>query len=161
MSVHTFVATGDSIISRRVSNRTDKPFLDLVELIRSADSAFTNLELVTPARAVDTFFGVRRAAPGIARVRSGRIEVDGIQPVLRGEQPLCGLHVPGPGGHGGRAEPAWARSRRRGHDAGRGAQSRIPGYAGGKGGLACVRIHVFSQRAGLGQPAGHGRAGRA
>ena len=48
MSVHTFVATGDSIISRRVSNRTDKAFLDLVELIRSADSAFTNLEIVTP-----------------------------------------------------------------------------------------------------------------
>ena len=48
MSVHTFVATGDSIISRRVSNRTDKPFTDLLELIRGADSAFTNLEIVTP-----------------------------------------------------------------------------------------------------------------
>ncbi len=48
MGVHTFVATGDSIISRRVSNRTDKAFLDMVSLIRGADSAFTNLEIVTP-----------------------------------------------------------------------------------------------------------------
>ena len=49
MGKHTFVATGDSIITRRVSNRTDKPFLDMVELIRGADSAFTNLEIVTPS----------------------------------------------------------------------------------------------------------------
>ena len=49
MGAHTFVATGDSIITRRVSNRTDRSFLDLVDLIRGADSAFTNLEIVTPA----------------------------------------------------------------------------------------------------------------
>ena len=48
MATHTFIATGDSIITRRVSNRTDKAFLDMVELIRGADSAFTNLEIVTP-----------------------------------------------------------------------------------------------------------------
>jgi poly-gamma-glutamate synthesis protein (capsule biosynthesis protein) len=49
MTTHTFVATGDSIITRRVSQRTDRPFLDMVELIRTADSAFTNLEIVTPS----------------------------------------------------------------------------------------------------------------
>jgi poly-gamma-glutamate synthesis protein (capsule biosynthesis protein) len=48
MVTHTFAATGDSIITRRVSKRTDKAFLDMVELIRGADSAFTNLEIVTP-----------------------------------------------------------------------------------------------------------------
>ena len=48
MGTHTFVATGDSIITRRVADRKDKPFLDMVELIRGADSAFTNLEIVTP-----------------------------------------------------------------------------------------------------------------
>lgn len=48
MAAHTFVATGDSIITRHVSNRTDQAFLDMVELIRGADSAFTNLEIVTP-----------------------------------------------------------------------------------------------------------------
>ena len=49
MGTHTFAATGDSIITRRVSNRTDRPFLDMVDLIRGADSAFTNLEIVTPS----------------------------------------------------------------------------------------------------------------
>lgn len=49
MGTHTFAATGDSIITRRVSNRTDRAFLDMVDLIRSADSAFTNLEIVTPS----------------------------------------------------------------------------------------------------------------
>ena len=48
MVTHTFAATGDSIITRHVSSRTDRPFLDMVDLIRSADSAFTNLEMVTP-----------------------------------------------------------------------------------------------------------------
>lgn len=44
----TLAATGDSIITRRVSNRTDADFVELTELIRSADVAFTNLEIMTP-----------------------------------------------------------------------------------------------------------------
>lgn len=48
MATHTFVSTGDSIITRHVSHRRDKRFIEMVDLIRSADSAFTNLEIVTP-----------------------------------------------------------------------------------------------------------------
>ena len=48
LATHTFVSTGDSIITRHISHRTDKRFTDMVDLIRSADSAFTNLEIVTP-----------------------------------------------------------------------------------------------------------------
>ncbi len=66
MGAHTFVATGDSIITRRVSNRTDRPFLDLVDLIRGAHSAFTNLEIVTPAEPwvpFSEFIGIHLASP--------------------------------------------------------------------------------------------------
>lgn len=40
------VLTGDSIITRRLSVYTEPEFLKLVELIRSADAAFTNLEIL-------------------------------------------------------------------------------------------------------------------
>ena len=43
-----FVAAGDAIITRRVSQKTDPTFLDLVKIIRDADAAFVNLEVVTP-----------------------------------------------------------------------------------------------------------------
>ena len=48
MTTLTFVATGDSIITRRVSHLKDTDFTDLVALIRSADAAFNNLELPLP-----------------------------------------------------------------------------------------------------------------
>lgn len=41
----SLAATGDAIITRRVSIYDDRPFLDLVEIIRAADAAFTNLEM--------------------------------------------------------------------------------------------------------------------
>jgi hypothetical protein len=51
----TFTATGDSIITRRVAVRQDAPFRDLITLIRSADVALTNLELMTtPSRGSST-----------------------------------------------------------------------------------------------------------
>ncbi|MDB4893791.1 MAG: poly-gamma-glutamate biosynthesis protein [Firmicutes bacterium] len=48
MGNFTFTATGDSIITRRVSQRKDPAFLEMLQLIRSVDAAFTNLELMTP-----------------------------------------------------------------------------------------------------------------
>jgi poly-gamma-glutamate synthesis protein (capsule biosynthesis protein) len=42
--VWSLAATGDSIITRRISVYDDPPFLNLVQLIRGADVAFTNLE---------------------------------------------------------------------------------------------------------------------
>jgi poly-gamma-glutamate synthesis protein (capsule biosynthesis protein) len=42
--VWSLAATGDSIITRRISVYQDPPFLNLVQLIRGADVAFTNLE---------------------------------------------------------------------------------------------------------------------
>ena len=44
----TFVATGDSIITRRLSHLKDPDFLELASLIRGADAAFNNLELPLP-----------------------------------------------------------------------------------------------------------------
>ena len=38
--------TGDSIITRRIANRTESGFLKLVDLVRGADAAFTNLEML-------------------------------------------------------------------------------------------------------------------
>ena len=41
----TVAATGDCILSRRVSHLKDQGFLDLVQLLRSADCAYGNCEL--------------------------------------------------------------------------------------------------------------------
>lgn len=38
--------TGDAIISRKLSVLKHKPFLDMIELIRGADAAFTNIEIL-------------------------------------------------------------------------------------------------------------------
>ncbi|MDQ0889796.1 poly-gamma-glutamate capsule biosynthesis protein CapA/YwtB (metallophosphatase superfamily) [Paenibacillus sp. V4I9] len=38
--------TGDSIIARRISNYTDQPTKELIQLIKGADVAFTNLEVL-------------------------------------------------------------------------------------------------------------------
>jgi len=43
-----FMAVGDCIISRRVSHQKDADFTELVDLIRSADAAFANLEIMCP-----------------------------------------------------------------------------------------------------------------
>jgi len=42
----TFALTGDSLITMRLSVHTDPPFLKMIELIRGADAAFTNLEML-------------------------------------------------------------------------------------------------------------------
>ena len=44
----TFVAAGDAIITKRCSQKTDQAFLGMVDIIREADAAFVNLEVVTP-----------------------------------------------------------------------------------------------------------------
>ena len=41
----TIAATGDSIITRRLSIHDEERFLSLVKIIRDADVAFTNLEI--------------------------------------------------------------------------------------------------------------------
>jgi len=40
----TLASTGDSLITRRLSTNTEEEFLSVIELIRGADIAFTNLE---------------------------------------------------------------------------------------------------------------------
>jgi poly-gamma-glutamate synthesis protein (capsule biosynthesis protein) len=42
----TVTATGDSLITRRLPEYQDRPFRGMVELIQSADVAFTNMEMV-------------------------------------------------------------------------------------------------------------------
>lgn len=48
VSALTFTAVGDCIITRKCSHRKDPAFIALVDLIRKADVAFANLELVIP-----------------------------------------------------------------------------------------------------------------
>lgn len=48
MHKFTFAAAGDAILTKRCSQRTEPAFLEMVELIRAADAAFVNLEVVTP-----------------------------------------------------------------------------------------------------------------
>lgn len=48
MSKLTFAGVGDCIIAHRLRERKDGAFTDLVELIRGADVAFANFEIVTP-----------------------------------------------------------------------------------------------------------------
>jgi poly-gamma-glutamate synthesis protein (capsule biosynthesis protein) len=56
----TLVAVGDCLVSRRVSGRRDPEFLELVELLRGADCAWGNCELVL----ADT----REVSPGYKQV---------------------------------------------------------------------------------------------
>ena len=42
----TLALTGDAIITRRLSVYDEPDFLEMVELIRGADAAFTNLEML-------------------------------------------------------------------------------------------------------------------
>src|SRR6266498_717486 len=42
----TLALTGDSIITMKLSVHTDPPFVKMIELIRGADAAFTNLEML-------------------------------------------------------------------------------------------------------------------
>ena len=42
----TMALTGDSIITRPLSPYTEPEFLEMIELIRSSDMAFTNLEML-------------------------------------------------------------------------------------------------------------------
>ncbi len=48
MKQFTFAAAGDAILTKRCSQRTDPAFLKMVDIIRGADAAFVNLEVVTP-----------------------------------------------------------------------------------------------------------------
>ena len=43
---YTFALTGDSIITRAISVYEEPEFLEMIELIRSADVAFTNVEML-------------------------------------------------------------------------------------------------------------------
>ena len=42
----TVALTGDAIITRRISVYDEPDFLEMIELIRGADAAFTNLEML-------------------------------------------------------------------------------------------------------------------
>lgn len=44
------IATGDAILTQRLSSNPEADFLDLVEVIRRADVAITNVEMVFPGR---------------------------------------------------------------------------------------------------------------
>ena len=66
MSSFTFAAAGDAIIMRRCTHRTGAAFRDLIQIIRGADAAFVNLELVTPRPPLvpsSEYGGLHLAAP--------------------------------------------------------------------------------------------------
>lgn len=67
----TMALTGDAIITRALSPYKEPQFLDMVELIRSADVAFTNLEVLLhdyePSPAAQSGGTYMRAAPAMAQ----------------------------------------------------------------------------------------------
>jgi poly-gamma-glutamate synthesis protein (capsule biosynthesis protein) len=67
----TMVVTGDSCLTRRVSIYSEPAFLQVVDLVRSADLAFTNLEMLfhdyEGAPMHETHGGHFRAEPALAR----------------------------------------------------------------------------------------------
>jgi len=65
----TIAAVGDCIPARRVSERRDRPFLDLVELLRSADCTWGNCETVF-------FDDGARSAGGAAPIAPAAKELD-------------------------------------------------------------------------------------
>jgi poly-gamma-glutamate synthesis protein (capsule biosynthesis protein) len=67
----TFALTGDSLITMKLSVHTDPPFLKMIDLIRGADAAFTNLEMLLhdyePYPSTESGGTYMRADPSIAK----------------------------------------------------------------------------------------------
>ncbi len=76
----SFAATGDSIIARRIHGVGDSQIDAVARLIRGADAAFTNLELVTPRE------------PKIPAAEYGGIHL-GMPPLVLDELRACGFNL--------------------------------------------------------------------
>jgi len=67
----TMALTGDSLITMKLSVHTDPPFLKMIDLIRGADVAFTNLEMLLhdyePYPSTESGGTYMRADPSIAK----------------------------------------------------------------------------------------------
>src|SRR3989442_15962116 len=67
----TMALTGDSLITLKLSVHTDPPFLTMIELIRGADMAFTNFEMLLhdyePYPSTQSGGTYMRAEPSIAK----------------------------------------------------------------------------------------------
>ena len=67
----TMALTGDSLITMKLSVHTDPPFLKMIDLIRGADAAFTNLEMLLhdyePYPSTESGGTYMRADPVIAK----------------------------------------------------------------------------------------------
>lgn len=67
----TVTATGDSLITRRMPDYQDEAFTDMIALIKTADVAFTNMEMVLSnyegSPVVESGGGNLSAEPGVAR----------------------------------------------------------------------------------------------
>jgi len=67
----TLALTGDSLITMKLSVHTDPPFLKMLDLIRGADAAFTNLEMLLhdyePYPSTESGGTYMRAAPEMAK----------------------------------------------------------------------------------------------
>src|SRR2546422_3165590 len=67
----TMALTGDSLITLKLSVHTDPPFLKMIELIRGADMAFTNFEMLLhdyePYPSTQSGGTYMRAEPSIAK----------------------------------------------------------------------------------------------
>ena len=67
----TLALTGDSLITMKLSVHTDPPFLKMIELIRGADVAFTNLEMLLhnyePYPSTESGGTYMRADPSMAK----------------------------------------------------------------------------------------------
>src|SRR5919108_3068668 len=67
----TMALTGDSIITRKLSVHTRPEFVRMIDLLRSADAAFTNLEMLfhdfEPYPSTESGGTYMRADPALAR----------------------------------------------------------------------------------------------
>ena len=67
----TIALTGDSLITMKLSVHTDPPFLKMIDLIRGADAAFTNLEMLLhdyePYPSTESGGTYMRADPSMAK----------------------------------------------------------------------------------------------
>src|SRR5262249_45191447 len=67
----TMALTGDSLITQKLSVHTDPPFTKMIEMIRGADVAFTNFEMLLhdyePYPSTESGGTYMRAEPSIAK----------------------------------------------------------------------------------------------
>ena len=142
MTTLTFVATGDSIITRRVSHLKDPDFHRSGRLDPGADAAFNNLELPLPRDPVvpNSSRALLCARPFVV----DELAWMGLNLFEHRQQPLHRLYVPRPGGHHGGVSAARAGLRRRRRGPGQGPPAGLPGDQGAAASALVAAATPFS-----------------